>query len=382
MRGILVQEETPATKNKRCSILIAAGGTGGHLYPAESLAFELKSKLKCDISFAGCGLEKNPFLSKSFPWFNLPLFPSKNPLFSFFKKGFSMFQATWKALKILEKERPQLVVGFGSYHALPVLAAAFIKKIPFVLHEANAFPGRVTRLMSPFAEFTGTHFSEISSILKGPVVPATLPIRPSFFLCGLKQPEARTHLNLKPNLPTLLFLGGSQGAQAINHAVPSILKSLRALGLSFQFIHLTGNNEETEKSKKLAQKLEIPSYIKTHETHMEVLWRSTDLAISRAGASSINEGVFFSTPQILIPYPLATNKHQDKNAAFMTKRIGGAITVNQSKKMADEIIFYIRHMLKDEAKLLGAMRQALKLYHKRLQENNFSHTIIKWIETH
>lgn len=265
-------------------ILIAAGGTGGHLFPAQALAAQLTD---CEILFAGHGLARNPYIDPEH---------ARVDVASSGRIHWRLVRGTGQAIRLLRSWRPDLVVGFGSFHSFPLLVAAKLLGIPYLLHESNAHPGRVNRLFSGGALLTATHFPSVS--LRGTVVQiqpltrfATLPTRE----------EAAAHYGLDPARPILLAFGGSQGAASIDRAV----HELNLLG--WQILHLTRDN---------------------FEPRMERAWACADLALTRAGASTLAEAMQTNTPSILIPWPGALEDHQAANARALAD-LGGAIVIPQ-----------------------------------------------------
>ncbi len=317
---------------KRKRVIISLGGTGGHVYPAIALSKDLCQEV--DVSFIGGSLSKNPFFSKQgLPYTSVSSAPlnSKNPL-KLLKGSFHLLKGVFQSIKVFRKEKPDLVVGFGSYYTLPPLLAALILRIPVILHEANSVPGKVNRLIAPFAKITAIHFptTQISGKTKLVQMPIRFQVNPSE---EIKQQTLDT-LGLNPEKLTLLIFGGSQGASKLNELLikvaPNLNKEL------FQVIHLTGKEDDTLKLKEAYKEAGLLALVKTFEERMDLFLNVADLALARAGASTLAELIAFKIPSILIPYPFATDAHQDKNARFVSEVLQGAITRDEASLKAEE----------------------------------------------
>ncbi len=308
-------------------IVIATGGTGGHIFPATALAKDLLNSENPELLFLGGKLSQNPYFNREeFDSADIPAatLSFKKPLAAF-QAGRMILQGILKSRTILKKFSPDLIVGFGSYYSLPVLAAGLTLKIPIILHEQNATPGKVNRLFSPFAKRTAITFPESEKFLKGFCAPTAFPLRFSFS-SHLKE-EALKYFSLSQNCLTILIVGGSQGAKSINALAYKALAGLREELPPFQVIHLTGR----EGCERRWEDLEIKACVKPFETRMDLAWIAADLAIARGGASSLSEQIASLTPGIIIPYPYATDNHQEKNALYFVNEISGGILFNEKK---------------------------------------------------
>lgn len=294
-------------------ILICAGGTGGHIFPAIALVEELKHlDSSLDILFAGGKLDTNPFFSKQlYPYRSISCSPLP------FSQPWKLPQASWQIVKgirqsqaIIHNYRPDLIVGFGSYYTLPVLAAARLEKVPYILHEANSIPGKVNRLMASRAILTATHFPDVK--VRGKTLQVSMPLREGCRKGDVSRAAAAAYYDLDPNKKTLLILGGSQGARAINDVVSKTEFPFE------QIIHLTG--------KTLAHPIS-GRVIKDFEPEMQHALTLADAAVCRAGAGTIAELIEFDIPAVLIPYPQASENHQETNANFFSQKVGGGVVL-------------------------------------------------------
>jgi len=318
-------------------IIFAVGGTGGHLFPAQALADEfLEKDPQLNILFAGASLNANRFLDKTRFRFKEVVSATpfrRHPL----RAVFLLLKGIKESFSLFEKEQPDLVIGFGSYHSFPILFAAKWRKIPFVLFEADTIPGKVNRLFSRYAHFTGVHFSAAAAHLKGKSIPVAMPSRHGLSLKTLTPQKAREQLNLSPQLFTLFIFGGSQGAKGINHQIPLLVSRLKEAEFPFQMIHITGNVETSSAMRDLCSSQDILYHIKEFEPNMGRLWTAASLVIGRSGASTIAEMIQFEVPGILIPYPHASDAHQHSNAQFLEKQIKGGVCICEESATVEEL---------------------------------------------
>lgn len=364
------------SKNKK--ILIAAGGTGGHLFPAQALAKEIgANKKKVELLFAGAGLATNRYFHREIFSFEEVL--SSSP---YRGRAGELLSALWlilkgvqKSLQILGRFKPDLVVGFGSFHSFPLLAAAVCKRVPILIFESNVIPGRVNRLFSRFSILSCAQFAEAQERLLGPTVAVSMPFWEKEEKKACTKEEARVYFGLKPDLFTLLVFGGSQGAASINRVVSDFAAHLAKEGYKFQVVHIAGSkNEESVRSSYTS--LDIPVCVKGFEEEMAFAWKAADLVICRSGAATLAELVIFEVPAILIPFPRASEDHQRKNAEFMEKRVQGAITLLESDLTKEELFKRIRPLLDPESKKLDAMRTSIKLFKQQEKEKKDLKSIV------
>lgn len=325
-------------------ILITAGGTGGHIFPAQALAQQLvKLSKKSEILFVAGGLSENRYFDRAqFAYREISCAPliTKNPL-KFLKNGIAMLKGIWQSLQIIKQFRPQVVVGFGSYYTIPILIASKLSRVPFVLHEANSIPGKANLWFAPYAAYVGVHFPFTASLLKGQIVEVGIPLRQGYASSSIDKTAALDYFGLpaKQGSYTILIFGGSQGAQAINQLIMQAAPLLQ--GMPLQFIHLAGTSEEADRMAAFYAEYKLQAAVKPFEKNMQLAWKAADLFIGRSGASTIGEAMEFEVPGILIPYPHAAENHQDKNADFFVDNVGGGIKLIQKglegKLFAEEL---------------------------------------------
>lgn len=355
-------------------LIIATGGTGGHIFPAIALAHELEKEMPShNILFVGGGLDTNRFFEKGkFPHQTIKCgsIIKKNPL-ALMKNFYGIGKGITQSLRIFKQFQPDLVVGFGSYFSFPVLFGAKLASVPFVLHEANSIPGKVIRIMSKHALVTGVHFPHTSRLLKGKNVVVGMPLRPKFKFGACSIEEAMEYFGIDSKKLTLLVFGGSQGAKALNFLISEALEKVSKL-TPYQLLHFTGDTSSVVLLQEKYKSLNINAIVKPFENRMDLAWRAADLMISRAGAGTIAEQLEFEVPGILIPYPAAADNHQDYNANFMADTIGGAFKFAE-KDLTPGILANKLELLFSRA---NEMRNNMKA-HKTMSENHNLCNVIK-----
>ena len=300
---------------KRNNLLIAASGTGGHIFPALAVS----RKVEKDWNMHWLGVQKrldSKFVPRKYNLLTLNLETPKKNIFLLFQYLKILF-STFNIIKILKAKNINLVFTTGGYISAPTILAAKFLKIPVILHESNVIPGMVTKYFGFLCDFVLLGFNETNSYLKNcKTIFTGTPLREDFYQTNpLPEwvPEGRG--------PLLIVMGGSQGAKAINEIFYESFNFLKKQ--NFRIVHIVGENNLVKiKSKNYVQK--------KFTNQMASLMQNCDLVISRAGAGTINELIQTGKPSILIPYPNSKNNHQEKNAMILSS-IGGAILIDQDK---------------------------------------------------
>lgn len=345
-------------------VLITAGGTGGHLYPAQGLAQQLKKLSNpCDVLFVAGGLNSNRYFDRAHFNFNeisCSTLLTKNPLKTLIGLK-NLVKGTCQSVAILKNFRPDVVVGFGSFYTVPTLLAARWLKIPIILHEANSVPGKANQWLASFADTVALHFPSTAAFFKGKTMEVGLPLREGYSLGAVAKEKALAYYHLTPERRTLLICGGSQGAQAINRCIEECMPHLCSLGL--QVIHLTGDQKIAETLTSLYAARQIPAAVKPFESQMQMAWCAADAFLGRAGASTVAESIEFEVPGLLIPYPYATDNHQEKNADFLVDVVGSAWKLLESGLTPGKLGDGLERFFQDSN--MQAFQRALKAYKKR-----------------
>jgi UDP-N-acetylglucosamine--N-acetylmuramyl-(pentapeptide) pyrophosphoryl-undecaprenol N-acetylglucosamine transferase len=295
-------------------IIIAAGGSGGHLLPAQQLALELQTE--AEIVFAGHRLASSPFFRRDlFSFRSIPAAPLKRSprgLFEFIK---AMVLGLYESIRLIKSFQPDIVVGFGSFHAFPLLLAAFLMRRKIVLFEANCLLGKVNRLFAFDAKIVAAQFLLKNNPRNVSYVPLLPWSRQSILM---EKNRAREELGLDRERMTFLVFGGSQGAAFLNRSIPACLPA------NAQVIHLAGNDEAASEVAERYREAAVLAVVKGFESNMPSLYAAADFVICRSGAGTVAELIRYSLPALLIPFPFATDDHQRMNAEFLAKNIRGA----------------------------------------------------------
>ena len=367
-------------KEKSLKILIAAGGTGGHLFPAQALALDLIDRKKeLEIVFASPRLKTNFYFNKEwFPFYEISAAtPFKKNMIQGIKSLGTLMRGIFQSWKLLTQLKPSLVIGFGSFHSFPILIAAKIKGIPIILFESNTVPGRVNRFCSRFAEISAVHFLKAAQKLKGRVACVRTPLLKRN--TGIDSATAHEYFHLDSHRLTFLVFGGSQGSQAINQFFCESLEMLLQKGISFQVIHIVGSTERAAKLREIYSYYAIPAAVKSFEQRMDLAWSAADLMISRAGAVTLAEQIEFGVPGILIPYPFGMDNHQKHNASFVASEIGGGIALSEKELSAESLTAAIDDLLKSSQAKLKIMKQALQEYKMREETRDLYALILDFL---
>jgi UDP-N-acetylglucosamine--N-acetylmuramyl-(pentapeptide) pyrophosphoryl-undecaprenol N-acetylglucosamine transferase len=318
-------------KSQTARLLFAGGGTGGHLYPAIAIADRVREligdRMNVEIRFVGTprGLEYRireslgyPLeiinvrgLARSMDWRNL-LVP------------FLLVGALIKTRSFMQTFDPHVVVGTGGYVSWPVLRVAAHYKVPTVLQEQNSFPGITTRKFARQAKRVYLGFEKAREFLEPGTVTIVTgnPVRST--IASGDRAEAQKIFNLNPAKKTILVLGGSQGARAVNTAV---LRSIdqNTIPDNCQLLWQTGKRDYTDVITAIGERVQGHTLF-PFENRMELVYAAADIAVARAGAITLAELEACALPSVLIPYPFAAGDHQRKNAEeFVRKGIAAMI---------------------------------------------------------
>lgn len=309
---------------KKLIIAVTGGGTGGHIYPAIAVAQILKNDKNIEkIYYIGCqdNMERSIAEKEDLDFISIYIsgMPRKLGL-SLFKWFFILFKAVGDAWIHLKKIKPDAILGTGGYVSAPVLIAAVILKIPYIIHDPDANPGLVNRLMAPWAKAVSLAFKEAQKHINSKnIIINGNPIRLS--IKNTDKQTALNSLNLDSSRKTIFVMGGSQGAKTINIAIAQAAKKLIE-DHNLQIIHQTGKRNYEEHINYISQIWsnfsDNPYYIvQPYFDDMSIPLGAADLAVSRAGSLSISELNLSELPSILIPYPYAAADHQRFNAKAM-----------------------------------------------------------------
>jgi UDP-N-acetylglucosamine--N-acetylmuramyl-(pentapeptide) pyrophosphoryl-undecaprenol N-acetylglucosamine transferase len=313
-------------------IIFAVGGTGGHLFPAVAIAQEFMDRNSSNhIIFLGQGkpLENSVLSEYGFDSRKISAEGIKGRgLFRQIRGLLIMGRGFFQSVRILKSEKPDLVIGMGSYSAVPVVLAALFNRIPIVLCEQNVLPGIANRYLSVFADrvclsFQGTlgNFPETKRRFTGN------PVRIEILQAAAKKNDIQGPFSI-------LILGGSQGAHGINMAAIEALKIFKESG-HFFFIHQTGENDEN-RVRKAYKENDVSAEVKAFFKDIARAYRRADLVVCRAGATTVAEVSALGKPAIFIPFPHASDDHQVINARNLVD--AGASDLIFEKDLTGELL--------------------------------------------
>jgi len=305
-------------------IIISGGGTGGHIFPAVSIANAIKEiRPETDILFVGAEgrMEMHRVPAAGYPIKGLPVagFDRKN-LLKNIPVLIKLFKSQRLARKIVKDFRPHAAVGVGGYASGPTLKVAGSMGIPTLLQEQNSYAGVTNKLLSKQAHKICVAYEGMERFFeKEKIILTGNPVRQGLLNATLTREEAIRTFQLDPQKKTILILGGSLGARTINQCVMKNLEKIRTSNV--QFIWQTGKIYIDEARACIAQAGTLPMlHVTDFISDMATAYRAADLVISRAGAGSISEFCLLQKPVILVPSPNVAEDHQTKNALALVNR--------------------------------------------------------------
>lgn len=331
-------------------VVIACGGTGGHLFPGLAVAETLKERghelllLVSEKAIDAQALKAHPdFRTEKLPSVGLPSVLSPAIIRFLTRTWDSMGQCK----QIYRKFQPDAVLGMGGFTSTAPLLAGRLAKIPTFIHESNSIPGKANKLAARFVTHILLGFKACDQYFPGKncTVVGT-PVRKDL---GERLPreEAIKLFNLDPARRTLLVMGGSQGAAGVNQLLFKAAPLFKEANI--QIIHLTGERDDRLAAANYLRE-EIPNYVAPFHHRMQEVYSAADLVVSRAGAASLSELSHFNLPAILVPYPHAAENHQETNADIYVDA-GAAEKFLESNTSPDALARRVINLLADEATL-------------------------------
>src|SRR5437870_9146628 len=307
-------------------VIIAGGGTGGHLFPGIAVAREIQRRDPgSTILFVGAeqGIEARIVPKEGYELRTLPIGGIKGVgVGRQVRNLMGMVSGGLKAQKILRQFNPDVVIGVGGYASFPMLSAAILGGYPRIVMEQNAIPGLANRVLGKWVNFAAVTDERTQSYFGERAVVTGNPIRPEF-----KSIEPKAHA-----VPyTILIFGGSQGAQSINRAVIDALDLLKDSKDRLRFVHQTGERQLEDVKRAYADK-GFQADVRTFFNNFHEQYAAADLIISRSGATTVAEIKAAGRAAILIPFPFATDDHQMKNARSMAKENAAILIPNSELK--------------------------------------------------
>jgi len=337
--------------------LIAGGGTAGHLFPGISVARELERRFKGTEILFIVGRRKMESDLLTHYGYRVKAIDVEGLKGRGWKKGitvvFKLPGSVTQSLSVIREFSPRLVLGMGGYSAGPICLAARLMRVPTAIHEQNSYPGLTNRLLSRIVDRVFISFEESRVHLKAKSITLTgNPVRRELF-SELNVPTENRKVF------TILVVGGSQGAKAINEVFAEALVHLNAKGKHPRVIHQTGQLDyarAVQDYRKRGLKAAVLPFIR----NMTAAYQQADLVVSRAGATTIFELAALGKPSVLIPYPYATNQHQEMNARSLVQA-GGAEMLHQSGLTAEILSKLLVEYMDNPSALKAMGKRARKM---------------------
>lgn len=340
-------------------VIIAGGGTGGHLFPGIAVAEELKNKAvssQNDIVFVGTehGIEARVIPKESYAlrFIRAQGFVGKS-FFAKIKSIVTFILGIFDSLSILSYVKPQIVIGIGGYASLSAVLTAHLRGIPTIILEQNSTPGLANKILGRFVDAIAVtyqdsiaYFPEHKTYLTGN------PVRKN--IIKRDRHSAYSAFSLEQNKFTVFIFGGSSGASSINRAVSGALNYILDFRQNIQFIHQTGT-KDYDAVKEIYRSLDFKAFAAPFIYKMAEAYIAADLVICRAGATTLAEVTVVGKPAVLIPYPYAAGNHQESNARKLADM--GAAKIILDKELNGEILAKTIRQLYSDNKLRMEMQK-------------------------
>ncbi len=359
--------------------LISGGGTGGHIFPAISIANEIKRQIPdSDILFVGAKgkMEMQKVPAAGYKIIGLPVRGFQRRLtlknIGFF---FNLLASMIKSRRIVKQFKPDIAIGVGGYASGPTLRTATAKKIKTLIQEQNSYAGVTNRILSKKVDKICVAYERMEKYFPAEKIILTgNPIRQDILNIEEKVPDATTYFNLKANKRTILIIGGSLGARSINQAIHKDYQKL--IDAEVQVIWQTGKSyfqQVSELAKVLVPKgIIIKEFIK----RMDFAYAIADVIISRAGAGTISELAVVKKPCILVPSPNVSEDHQTKNAMALVNK--QAALLIEDKKTEEELVNTVLNLINDEVQI-NLLRKSIAGFAKPDAAKDIVNEILKLV---
>ncbi|HEX4266052.1 MAG TPA: undecaprenyldiphospho-muramoylpentapeptide beta-N-acetylglucosaminyltransferase [Verrucomicrobiae bacterium] len=363
------------TQTSAPSIAIACGGTGGHLFPGLAVAEQL-IKRGCTVTLLVSPKEVDQQavkMARGVEIVTLPAVGLQNR--NYFSFGASFLKSWQAARKAFQRRKPAAALAMGGFTSAPPIFAARQLGAKTFLHESNTIPGRANRWLSRFVNQCFVGFPQAAPRLRSHHVTTTgTPVRPQF------QPRdaaaCRIALGLDPNLPTVLVMGGSQGASGINDLMIAALPFLATRDPKPQFLHLSGPTD-ADRVRQVYVNKNFRAVVHAFFGEMEIALGAATVAVSRSGASSLAELAAMRVPSLLVPFPAATDNHQFFNAKAFEET--GAARLLEQKTATPETVAQLILDLAGNAVAREQMQTALAKWHTPDAAEKIAETMLQMI---
>ena len=343
----------------KLKILIAAGGTGGHIYPALAIADALKRAAKVDIAFVGTkfGLENTIVPTNGYHVFHLPIgrLNGKVSRRERLTTLLTLPYAFWVSARLLRREKPDLVLGVGGHASGPLLLVASRLGYRTAIWEPNAMPGLANRILARFVDECWVVFPEAQALLKNKKSrTAGMPVR--------REIEAPVSCDWAPHKFRILVFGGSQGARGINDAVVGMVHAAGPWLDDVEIVHQAGPSDYVRTRAAYGPKLaDYPVDLREYLHDMGTQYARADLVIARSGTGTLSELAACSKVSILIPFPFAADDHQRRNAESLVERDAAVMIVQ--KELTPERLRLEIDRLRNDVPRMRAISERVHEFH-------------------
>ena len=365
------QVSNPPSGAEKNRVVIAGGGTGGHIFPAIAIANALKKiNPSVEILFIGANgkmeMEKVPQAGYEIKGLTIAGF-NRSSLIKNIGLPFKLIKSFWEVRNIFKVYQPTIVIGVGGYSTFPVLKYAQSKGIPTFIHESNSFAGKSNVLLGKNATkvFVASEGME-RFFPKEKIMITGNPVRSSIAYSTITKKEALDFFGLKEGKQTLLIVGGSLGAKSINEAIVASLNRIEEAGL--QIIWQTGKTNAHYYKEEAKGKDFI--WVNDFITQMEMAYSAADIVISRSGAMAVTELCVEGKPSIFVPYPFAAEDHQTANAMALVEK--DAALIVKDSDVNESLVSTVIHLSKDLDRMLD-----LKKHIRLLRKTNADEVIAR-----
>ena len=353
-------------------LIMAAGGTGGHIYPATALADAIKEKdSSSEIIFVGSKsrMESVEIPKCGYRFVPLDMGAISGSVIKKVKMVLSMGKAYQQCVKLIQEFKPDAVVGFGNYLSVPVVLAAAKMKVKIMLHEQNSYAGKANRFLARFADAVVGCYEE--NLSEFPKEKTRILGNPRASVAAKVQKDRRVleEIGVNPDKNLVVIVMGSLGSQSVNQVMKEALKKLS--GKSYEVIYVTGKNNYDEFIQECPsdKNIHVLPYIKGAE-----VMKQADLCVVRGGATTAAEITAMGMPSIMIPSPYVPNNHQVKNAQALEKN-KASIMIEEKDLTADKIADKIDACMNN-----AVLRETMAVNTRKLGFPNASENIIFWLE--
>jgi UDP-N-acetylglucosamine--N-acetylmuramyl-(pentapeptide) pyrophosphoryl-undecaprenol N-acetylglucosamine transferase len=356
-------------------VAIACGGTGGHLFPGLAVGEELVAR-GCDVMLLVSSKDVDQQAVRAVSNMQVVTLPAVGLVrgnIAGFMNGFR--ESLRESKRVFTPRPPKAVLAMGGFTSAPPVIASRTFKAATFLHESNTIPGRANRFLAWFVNQAFVGFPSCADRLRTKEILMTgTPVRPQFTRGNAE--AARSALGLHPKRDTLLVMGGSQGASAINQLVVHCLADLRRELPEAQFLHLTGTRDY-DKVAAAYREAKVPAVVRPFLTEMELALNASTVAVSRSGASSLAEFAAMRVPAVLIPFPAATDNHQFHNARAFVET-GAARMLGEQRSTPENLTHMVVELMRSAGER-SRLASALADWHRPHAAREIAEAMMKRI---